>query len=113
MKLKEYALFDRITGEYTFTFKARNDEAMKRIAKSGMMSKEPNVLNTDTADKDIFAIAEFDTETGIVVGEKAPLFVCHVEDLRQELITEIKRRKLEAEQAGAAAEVPEGLSIDE
>lgn len=106
MILNEYAIFDRITSEYTFTFKAKNDDAMKRVVKSGMMGKEPNALNTDTADKDIYLLGNFNTETGVLVGEKAPLFSAHLEDLRQELIKEVKRRQLEAEEAGAKVEVP-------
>ena len=44
----------------------------------------------------MYHTAELDTDSGIVVGLAQPEFIVNVEVLRQELITEIRKKKAEA-----------------
>lgn len=95
MKLNMYGLKDNVEGEFIFFFQAKNDGIMKRAVKGSLLTKEQNHFTTNMKDKDIFMIGEIDTKTGDI--EKcAPVFMCNVNEVRLELIREIKIAKAEA-----------------
>ena len=92
-KLKLYVVRDVLVGDSSLILSAKNDAVLMRNVKAAMLSQQQNYLNTDTADKQIFATAELDTDTGIVIGLALPEFVIGLEDLRQQLISEVRARK--------------------
>lgn len=96
-KLNLYVVRDVLVGDSSLILSAKNDNVLIRNVKAAMMSQQENYLNTDTTDKQIFITAELDTDTGVIVGKPVPEFVCNLEDLRVELVAEIKRRKAQAE----------------
>ena len=108
MKLNVYVLYDRIACEFPFTFKAKNDDMAKRVCMSALLSKEQNIMNEDTDDKDIYITGIFDTETGTLAGKERPEFIFHLAEVRAELLAKIRASK-------AAAGVPteEGEKADE
>lgn len=92
-KLQIYVVRDVLVGDSSLLLSAKNDAVLKRNVKAAMLSQQSNYLNTDTADKQIFLTAELDTDTGILVGKPNPEFVYNLEDLRQELVVEVRSRK--------------------
>lgn len=94
MKMNFYGVKDDVTGEFVFTFLSQNDGTMKRVVKSALLGKEPNVFTRDLKDKKIYLLGEFDTNEGTV--DSQPVFSCTVAELRMELIREIKVAKQEA-----------------
>lgn len=95
MKHIFYGLKDDITGEFVFTFMSQNDGTMKRVVKSALLGKEPNVFTRDLKDKKIYNLGDFDTETGKLTNNDV-IYVVSVAELRLELIREIKLAKQEA-----------------
>lgn len=102
MLLKIYAIYDRVAAEYGFTFKAKNDEMMKRVMMSALQDNQPNIVNTDTDDKDVFLIGTYETVTAEIVPTYPGEFVIHLSEIRQELLAKIKAAKL-----AAGVDVPE------
>lgn len=92
-KLKLYVVRDVLVGDSSLILSAKNDAVLMRNVKAAMFSQQSNYLNTDTRDKQLFLTAELDTDTGIIVGLPAPEFVCQLEDLRLELVAEVKKQK--------------------
>ena len=95
MQLHFYGVKDDVTGEFVFTYLSQNEGTMKRVVKSALLGKEPNVFTTNLKDKKIYDLGIFDTETGLLVAQ-AVVYVCPVSELRLELIREIKIAKQEA-----------------
>lgn len=95
-KLNLYVVRDSLAGTNELVLTAKNDEILKRNIKGVLMSQNQNFINTDTKDKDIFKVASLDTDTGVVVGEVAPIFVFNVEQVRLDLVEDIKRQKAQA-----------------
>lgn len=93
MILKIYALYDRIAQEFPFTFKAKNDDMMKRVCMSAMLDQGDNIIKNDTDDKDIYITGEFDTETGVVKGLERPGFILHLAEVRTELLAKIRESR--------------------
>lgn len=103
MKLNMYGLKDNVEGEFIFFFQAKNDGIMKRAVKGSLLTKEQNHFTTNMKDKDIFMIGEIDTKTGDI--EKcSPVFMFNVNEVRLELIREIKIAKAEAGDEKPSAE---------
>lgn len=95
MKTIFYGLKDDVTNEIVFTFMSQNDGTMKRVVKSALLGKEPNVFTRDLKDKKIYNLGDFDTETGKLSNNDV-VFVVSVAELRLDLIKEIKLAKQEA-----------------
>lgn len=102
-KLKLYVVRDNLVGDSSLILTAKNDAVLARNVKAGMLSRQQNYLNTDTADKQIFLTAEIDTDTGIITALPHPEFVFNLEDLRQDLIAQVRARKVE---------LPDGTETD-
>lgn len=94
MKLEMYGLKDSVEGEFIFFFQAKNDGIMKRVVESALLSKEPNSFTTNMKDKAIFNLGTIETLTGIVVPQD-PVFICGVNEIRLDLIKQIKIAKQE------------------
>lgn len=94
-QLKFYGVKDDVTGEIVFTFLSQNDGTMKRVVKSSLLTKEPNVFTRDLKDKKIYLLGDFDVNTG-VLSNNTPVYSVSVAELRLELIREIKVAKQEA-----------------
>ena len=94
-KLKFYGLKDDVTGNFVFTFMSENDGTMKRVVKSALLGKEPNVFTRDLKDKKIYDLGNFDTDTGKVSNNDV-VYIASVAEIRLELIREIKVAKQEA-----------------
>lgn len=94
MKLEFYGLKDDITGEIVFTFLSQNEGTMKRVVKSALLGKDPNVFTTNLKDKKIYDLGLFDTLTGKFETNE-PVYACSVAEIRLELIREIKVAKQE------------------
>lgn len=92
-KLKLYVVRDTLVGDNSLLLSAKNDAVLARNVKATMLSKQQNYLNTDTTDKQVFEVGELDTDTGIITGLPSPAHVFNLEDLRQELIMEYRKRK--------------------
>lgn len=92
-KLKLYVVRDVLVGDASLILTAKNDAVLIRNVKATMLSQQQNYLNTDTADKQILLTGELDTDTGVITGLPAPEFVAGLEDLRVELVAEVRRRK--------------------
>lgn len=109
MKLNVYVLRDKLAGISNVILTANNDEVLKRDIKGVLLSKNQNVINTNTEDKDVFLAAVLDTDTGIIKALDVPVFTLNVELVRKELIQEIKIKQAEAglEPTGEV-DVPEG-----
>lgn len=90
-----YGLKDDVEGGFVFFFQATNEGTMKRVVKSALLGKEPNVFTTNLKDKSIYHLGKIDTDTGVVTPN-TPIFVCGIQTLRLELIQEIKIAKTEA-----------------
>lgn len=103
-KLQIYVVRDVLVGDSSLLLSAKNDAVLKRNVKAAMLSQQSNYLNTDTADKQIFLTAELDTDTGILIGKANPEFVYNLEDLRQELVVEVRARKDVMEDVGDKSE---------
>lgn len=83
-KSKIYVVFDRVANVAVFTFTADNDELAKRLIRSALQDPRPNAINTDTLDKQVFNIGEFDPETLGLTSCNRLAFP--VEEVRQEII---------------------------
>lgn len=94
-KLKFYGLKDDVTGNFVFTFMSENDGTMKRVVKSALLGREPNVFTRDLKDKKIYDLGYFDTDTGKIDNNDV-VYICSVAEIRLELIREIKVAKQEA-----------------
>ena len=95
MNLNIYGLKDNVTGEFIFFFQQQNEGVMKRVVKSALLSKEPNCFTTDLKDKAVYELGQVNTNTGEIKAQ-APMFITNVQDIRLELIREIKLAKAEA-----------------
>lgn len=96
-KLKLYVVRDCLVGDSSLILSAKNDAVLARNVKAAMLSQQANYLNTDTRDKQIYVTAELDTDTGIISGLVQPEFVFNLEDLRLELVSEVKKAKAQQE----------------
>ena len=90
-----YGLKDDVEGGFVFFFQATNEGTMKRVVKSALLGKEPNVFTTNLKDKSVYLLGKIDQATG-AVSPNTPIFMCGVQTLRLELIQEIKISKAEA-----------------
>ena len=95
MKLNFYAVKDDVAGEFIFFFQVQNDGIMKRVVKGNLLSKERNPFTDDLKDKSIYQLGELETITGVLTP-CTPIFCCSVQEVRLELIKEIKIAKAEA-----------------
>lgn len=95
MVINYYGLKDNVEGEFIFFFQAKNDGIMKRAVKGALIGKEQNHFTTNMKDKDIYLLGEIETKTGII-NPCAPIFCTNINDVRLELIKEIKIAKAEA-----------------
>lgn len=96
MKLFMYGLKDNVQGEFIFVLQEKNEGMMKRIVKGCLLDKSgQNPFCHDLKDKDIYELGTFDTFTGKVTPH-APIFITSVQELRLELIREIKLMKAES-----------------
>lgn len=95
MKLKIYAVYDRVASEFPFTFKAKNDDMMKRVCMSALLDKQSNIMNSDTDDKDVYYCGEYETETAVITPIR-PEFVLHLSEVRAELLAKIRASKIAA-----------------
>ena len=96
MKLNIYGVKDDVTGEFVFTFNSQNDGTMKRVVKSSLLTKEPNVFTRDLKDKKVYKLGEFETITGEIKALAPIVYAFSVAEVRMELIEEIKIAKQEA-----------------
>lgn len=104
MKVNIYAVKDEVALDFPFTFESPNDGMMERIIKGALLTKEPNVINTNIKDKVIYQVGERDTTTGLLKGLTQPLFIKRVAEIRLELIKEVKIAKAEAGEEQPTAE---------
>ena len=95
-KLVIYTVRDRLAGDSSLILTAKNEPILRRNIKGVLLSKQQNFINTDTPDKEIYESGYIDTDTGKIVGLENPVFVVNVEELRQELISEIRQKQAEA-----------------
>lgn len=102
-QLQFYGVKDDVTGEIVFTFLSQNDGTMKRVVKSALLSKEPNVFTRDLKDKKIYLLGDFDVMTGVLANNN-PVYSVSVAELRMELIRDIKIAKQEAGEKDPDAE---------
>lgn len=86
MKLNIYSVFDKLAGQSVMVLTGQNNEVFKRLIRSALLSKQPNPINTDTKDKDIYCIGVLETETNAVTTEGCPKFALSIEQVRLELI---------------------------
>lgn len=106
MKLVLFGVRDIVTNQTGFIFPAKNDKDLRRTIKGAIMSKSP-VFSENMADKQILQVALLDTDTGVIVGEAAPVFICTVQEICDELLTEIKVHNEKMKAAGLpVADVP-------
>ena len=96
MDLICYGLKDNITGEFVFFFQSQNEGTMKRVVKSALLGKEPNVFTRDLKDKAVYDLGKIDTQTGVITPNSSAVFVINVSEVRLDLIREIKVAKQEA-----------------
>lgn len=95
MQLNIYGLKDNVEGEFIFFFQAKNDGIMERSVKGALLVKEQNHFTTNMKDKDIYHLGTIETKTGAIVPS-TPVFCKNVNEIRLELIHEIKVAKAEA-----------------
>lgn len=100
MKLNLYAVKDVVAQEAPIILTCPNDKMLVRQIKSGMLSQQPNFLNTHIEDKQVFIIGEYDNVT-CVIKSNAPDMIFPLADIYDELVKEIRARnkKLEGVQA--------------
>lgn len=78
-----YSIKDTIPGEFKDIFFAKNDrEAMRMTAFTANYPDKNNPLYNSAKDMQLYQIAKFDTETGVIQSELN--FVCNVADLKQQ-----------------------------
>lgn len=95
MKLNMYGLKDNVEGEFIFFFQAKNEGIMKRVVESALLDKNGNHFTANIKDKAIYELGTIETLTGIVVPTD-PIFVCGINEIRLDLIKQIKIAKQEA-----------------
>lgn len=95
MKLELYGLKDNVEGEFIFFFQCKNEGIMKRVVESALLDKNGNHFTANIKDKAIYNIGTIETLTGIVVPND-PVYVCGVNEIRLDLIKQIKIAKAEA-----------------
>lgn len=103
MKLNIYGLKDTVEGEFVFFFQAKNDGLMQRAVKGALLVKEQNHFTTNMKDKDVYLLGQIETLTGVIKPCPA-VFVNNVNEIRLELIREIKIAKAEAGEEKPTAE---------
>lgn len=106
MQLKLFAVRDVVTNESGFIFPAKNEGDLKRTIKSAIVSKSP-VFADNMQDKQIYAVGELDTSTGVIVGLISPIFMLSVQEVCDELILEIKAHNQKMKEAGLDSSVIE------
>lgn len=94
--LNLYVVRDNVAGVNELILTAKNDEVLKRSVKGVLLSREQNYLNTDTRDKDIYLCGVLNTDNGVIDTINPTQFVCGVEQLRLELVAEIRAKREEA-----------------
>ena len=95
MILKIYGVHDNVEGDHVFFFQSLNEGTMKRVVKSSMLSKEPNVMTTNLKDKAIYELGEVETKTGVITP-CTPVYIVSLAEVRLDLIKEVKIAKQEA-----------------
>lgn len=92
MKLNIYGIRDTLASETNLILTEKNDEMFKRTCKALLLDKRPNPINSNTKDTQVFCIGVLDTELGSIETMQ-PRFAFAVEQLRIELVAEIRAHK--------------------
>lgn len=109
MKLYLYGIKDIVAGETSFIFPAKNDKDLRRTIKSAIIAKSP-LFCDNVQDKQVYLVAQLETDTGVVIGLEQPVFMVAVQEVLDELIIEIKAHNQKMKDAGldsSAVEVPD------
>lgn len=77
---KIYSVFDRKAVLYGTLMFFANDEMAKRGAADLMRVGGDTPMNHYPEDFDIYCVGEFDTESGVMMGQGAPALVCRFAD---------------------------------
>lgn len=82
MKLQLFSIFDRAARQYGIPFSAANQDMAVRSVRFEVNAKaEGNLLNMSPGDFELFCIAEFDADSGVIVPRETPEFVVRLSDL--------------------------------
>lgn len=107
MILKVYGLRDTMLSETGLILTERKDELLKRNLRALMLDQRPNPINSNTKDTQVFCLGELDTESGILKSYSSPQFVFALEQIRLDLLEDIRKTKLLAgEKASEEVHLP-------
>ena len=109
MKVQLFMFKDNIAGTFDFPIVSANLGSAKRQIKSLLLSRRVNpqkpisVLD-NLEDKDIYAVATIDTESGVVEPLASPTFIFHLVQLDDEVLSDIANYQARLEKAGIKKE---------
>lgn len=81
--IKIYTIYDTVADVYSQPFYLKNHEIAKREIKSLINEQQPNLFNTNTSDKVLYCIGEFDENNAIIVAYEKKERVIHLNDLKE------------------------------
>lgn len=95
MKLVNYGLKDTVSGEFIFIFQEKNEGMMKRLVQGCLLDKTGNnPFCHNLRDKEIYDLGTVETLTG-EIKPITPIYVVSVQEIRLDLIRQIKIDKTE------------------
>lgn len=80
--MKLYSIFDRVAQLHLPPFVAPNDETAKRRLRGAVNGGDKN-LTEHHVDYDMFVLASFDENTGLIVGVQPISHVCTASSLKE------------------------------
>lgn len=79
MKVKLYAIEDKVVGAYNAPFTAANDQAAIRTVKNS--ARGETMFSENPADFRLVCCGVYSQETGRIMAEQNPVFVANVTDI--------------------------------
>jgi hypothetical protein len=93
--MRVYSVFDRKLREYGQLITARNDLYIMRSLEDFLASSKQEMMAKYPADFDLFELASFDPESGVVEATMPPRLVANLEELVQPTL-DLKEQYVEA-----------------
>lgn len=80
MKMKIYSIKDTKIG-FMSQFNMQNDGVAIRALKNARNAEQPNDVNTNPEDKELWCLGEFDDQTGMICSDVR--FIIKAEDVKE------------------------------
>lgn len=113
MELQLFTIRDEVSGQSDVILTAKNAAVLRRDLKAVIAANKPNPITEHLFDKRVYKVGTLFTDTGQVVGDRAPDFCYSLEELYQEHLLDIKRAQERIKNAGIELPKEEGEINDD